>query len=463
MRTRRPRTSPRRNKCPSSADDGTPFDINVSVAIVGGGACGLTAALAARDAGRDVMLFERDAAPGGSTAMSSGMIPACGTRLQRDAGIGDDTPERMAADIQARARGEADPDLLDLMCRSSGPAIDWLTERHGLDLELVKGPLYPGHSRRRTHAPPAHDGKVLVAGLAAAAQRAGVDIVCEARVTGLITDSGDGRRIAGFAVERPDGKTERVGCAALILASSGFGGNPDMVRRHIPAVADGAYFGHEGNKGDAIVWGAELGAELRHMGAWQGHGAIAVPHGALVSWALMSGGGILVNRDGHRFADEARGSSDLAPDVVAQPGGFAWAVYDDALHQRAMQFPDYRQLNELGAVKQAADLESLAQVLGIPAGTLSAALAETGLHPPCCAIRVTGGLLHTQGGLAVDERARVCDRAGKPFPNLFAGGGAACGVSGPAHWGYLSGNGLLSAVTLGRIAGREAARVEPAD
>ena len=48
---------------------------------------------------------------------------------------------------------------------------------------------------------------------------------------------------------------------------------------------------------------------------------------------------------------------------------------------------------------------------------------------------------------------------GSPLPNLFAGGGAACGVSGPAVWGYLSGNGLLTAVTLGRIAGMEAARL----
>jgi fumarate reductase flavoprotein subunit len=430
---------------------------------VGGGACGLVAALAARDAGRDVMLFERDPVPGGSTAMSSGMIPACGTRLQQDAGIGDDTPERMAADIQAQARGDADVDLLDLMCRTSGPAIDWLTERHGVNLELVAGPPYPGHSRQRTHAPPSHDGKDLVAGLASAAQRAGVDIVCNAKVAGLITDNGDGRRILGFTVERPGGETETVGCAALILASSGFGGNPDMVRRHIPAVADGAYFGHGGNKGDAILWGGELGAELRHMGAWQGHGAIATPHGALVSWALMSGGGILVNRDGCRFADEARGSSDVAPEVVAQPDGFAWAVFDARLHDAAMRFPDYRQLDELGAVRRGGDSNELAASCGLPAENLAKALAETGLHQPYCAIRVTGGLLHTQGGLAVDDQARVCDRAGKPFANLFAGGGAACGVSGPAHWGYLSGNGLLSAVTLGRIAGREAARVEPAE
>ena len=444
---------------PVRADDGRDFDINVSVAIVGGGACGLTAALAARDAGRDVMLFERDSTPGGSTAMSSGMIPACGTRLQREAGIDDDTPERMAADIQARARGTADTNLLNLVCRESGPAIDWLTERHGLDLELVKGPPHPGHSRQRTHAPPTHDGKDLVAGLTAAAQRAGVDIVCGARVVELITDNSDVRCVAGLVVERPDGKTERVGCAALILASSGFGGNPDMVRRHIPAIADGAYFGHEGNKGDAILWGEKLGAELRHMGAWQGHGAIAIPHGALVSWALMSGGGILVNGKGIRFADEARGSSDLAPDVVAQPGGFAWAIFDARLHESAMRFPDYRQLAELGAVKAGDDVESLARACELPTENLSAALAKTGLNQPLYAIRVTGGLLHTQGGLAVDGHARVIDRAGRPFLNLFAGGGAACGVSGPAHWGYLSGNGLLSAVTLGRIAGRETARV----
>ena len=441
------------------AHDGTPFDIAVSVAIVGGGACGLTAALAARDAGQDVMLFERDAAPGGSTALSSGMIPACGTRLQREAGIDDDTPERMVADIQARARGAVDPDLLNLICRESGPAIDWLTESHGLDLELVAGPPHPGHGRQRTHAPPSHDGKDLIAGLTVAAQRAGVDIVCGARVTELITDDSDGRRIAGFVVERPGGETERVGCAALVLASSGFGGNPDLVRRHIPAIADGAYFGHEGNKGEAILWGAELGAELRHMGAWQGHGAIAVPHGALVSWALMSGGGILVNRDGDRFADEARGSSDLAPEVVAQPGGFAWAIYDARLHESAMRFPDYRQLEELGAVRTGDDAADLARACGVPAEDLSAVLAETDLHPPYCAIRVTGGLLHTQGGLAVDDKARVIDQAGRPFVNLFAGGGAACGVSGPAHWGYLSGNGLLSAITLGRIAGREAAGI----
>ena len=438
------------------AQGGAPFDINLSVAVIGGGACGLTAALAAREAGVDVMLFERGPTLGGSTALSSGMIPACGTRQQRAAGINDDNPERMAADIQEKARGKADPDLLDLVCRTSGPVIDWLTDGHGLSLELVSGPPYPGHSRQRTHAPPSHDGRDLVAMLVAAAQKAGVDIVCNAAVTELRTE---GRHVVGLTVERPGGKTETVGCGALILASSGFGGNPDLLRRHIPEIADGAYFGHEGNRGEAMIWGEALGADLRHMGAWQGHGAIAVPHGALVSWALMSGGGILVNREGRRFAYESRGSSELAPEVVAQPGGIAWAIYDARLHESAMRFADYRQLMELGAVKGGMVRDDLADSCGLPSRAPYAALADTILKPPFYAIRVTGGLLHTQGGLAVDGRARVMARDGTVIPRLFAGGGAACGVSGPAHWGYLSGNGLLSAVTLGYVAGREAAQI----
>jgi fumarate reductase flavoprotein subunit len=77
--------------------------------------------------------------------------------------------------------------------------------------------------------------------------------------------------------------------------------------------------------------------------------------------------------------------------------------------------------------------------------------------PPLHAIQVTGALFHTQGGLDIDTHARVRHVDGKPFPNLLAAGGAARGVSGNAVWGYLSGNGLLSAVAGGWIAARTAA------
>jgi fumarate reductase flavoprotein subunit len=73
--------------------------------------------------------------------------------------------------------------------------------------------------------------------------------------------------------------------------------------------------------------------------------------------------------------------------------------------------------------------------------------------------RVVPGLFHTQGGLMVDADGRVLRPDGRPIANLFAGGGAAAGLSGRAGaGGYASGNGLLSAIGLGRLAGLAAAQ-----
>jgi fumarate reductase flavoprotein subunit len=85
---------------------------------------------------------------------------------------------------------------------------------------------------------------------------------------------------------------------------------------------------------------------------------------------------------------------------------------------------------------------------------------EQQLQGPWFAIQVTGALFHTQGGLEVDALGRVLRAADhQPLPNLFAGGGAARGVSGAGDSGYLSGNGLLSAVVMGTLAGRSAAQL----
>jgi fumarate reductase flavoprotein subunit len=83
--------------------------------------------------------------------------------------------------------------------------------------------------------------------------------------------------------------------------------------------------------------------------------------------------------------------------------------------------------------------------------------AAAALLPPFKAVKVTGALFHTQGGLKVDGQARVLDNNNNPLPNLLAAGGAAAGVSGPHAGGYLSGNGLLTATVLGRVAGSAAA------
>jgi len=453
---------------------GIEFPLSVPVLVIGGGACGLVAALAAHDAGAEVLVLERDPSPSGSTAMSSGMIPAAGTSLQKARGV-DDTPAIMAADIQAKAHGENDQIMVDAICAASGPIVDWLVQQHQVPLRLVEGFLYPGHSKPRMHAPASRSGADLIAGLLSAANAADIDIVCDATVTTLFAEP-DGR-VRGVALTRPDGTTEQIGCDALVLACSGFGGNADLVKRHIPEITGAQYYGHTGNRGDALLWGEALGAAVKHLGAYQGHGSLAMPHAVLITWALMMEGGFQVNANGERFSCEHDGYSEQAMRVIAQPGGFAWNIYDERLHKLGLEFEDYRDAFKGGAVKSAGSIEALAELCGVPPEALAATLEETrrlaggqgqdrfgrdfttkpALEAPFYAVKVTGALFHTQGGLNVDVEARVLRPDGSLLPNLLAGGGAACGLSGRGRDGYLSGNGLLMATVLGAKAGRSAA------
>jgi fumarate reductase flavoprotein subunit len=447
-------------------------EVSADVAIIGAGACGLIAALAA--AGAEVVVIERDRTPSGSTALSSGFIPAAGTRWQRDIGVADDSPALFAADILAKSHDEADRGEASRAAAGCGPALEWLADAHGVPFHVLEGFLYPGHSRLRMHAVPERTGAALEARLLAAAEAAGVQLLTQAHATGLFAD--EAGRVHGVRIARPDGAEEHIGCGALVLACNGYGGSPELVRAHIPALADALYFGHAGNQGDALLWGTALGAAARDLGACQGHGSVAHPHGALITWALMMEGGIQVNSAGERFWNEHEGYSEAAVAVLAQPGGIAYDVFDDRLLSLAMGFEDFRNARAAGAVRSGADAAGLAAACGLPAEALAASIAEVrrlaaaratdgfgrpftapALEPPFHAVRVTGALFHTQGGLVVDDTARVLRADGTRLPNLFAGGGAARGVSGGQIAGYLSGNGLLTAVTLGRAAGMAAA------
>ena len=447
-------------------------DAHVTVVVVGGGACGLTAALMLHDAGVECAVLERDATPTGSTALSSGFVPAPGTLVQRAAGI-EDSPARFVADITAKAKGRAAPHLVDAYARAIGPALDALQARHGLQWQVLDGFLYPGHSVRRMHATPEKTGASLMGRLANAVAAADVPLVLNATVRELWVNAG--QRVIGIGYEPPDGAMHYLSCDAVILACNGFGGNPAMVQELLPEMRDALFAGHTGNDGSAIAWGQALGARLADMGGYQGHGSWAIPQGALISWALMMEGGIQVNAVGERFHDETQGYSEASVKVLAQPGGVAWNVFDGPLLSLARTFPDFVDAEAAGALKRCDSAPALAAVIGCDASKLIATLADTAsaasqkddknriftrsLQAPFYAVKVTGALFHTQGGLDIDATCRVLDGQGQPLPNLLAAGGAARGVSGDAVWGYLSGNGLLSAVAGGYIAAHTAAQL----
>lgn len=452
-----------------------PFDFETQVIVIGAGGTGLCAALAAHDCGAEAVVIERDPTPLGSTAMSTGLIPASGTPEQAAHGI-EDSPERFTADVMAKTKGRTDEAFVHNLARESAETISWLRDSHGVPLDLVDGFLYPGHSAKRMYGTPHRTGGELMAALEAAVNGAEIPVLTDAAVTALHTD---GPVITGVRVQRPDGEEEDIGCKALILACSGFAGNEDMVARLIPEMEGAVFHGHPGNKGDAIAWGEELGALMEDMAGYQGHGGLAAGHGVPILWPLIVEGGFQVNLAGERFSNEAAGYSEQAAKINAQEGKIAFSIFDERLHQLMLQFEDYQDALRAGAVTEAADTAELAAKTRLPASALQAAIAEVEeltrsgqtdsfgrnfggkpvLQGPWRAARVTGALFHTQGGLVVDKDARVLKKDGSAFSNLFAGGGAARGISGPGADGYLAGNGLLTATSLGKIAGRAAARM----
>ncbi len=448
---------------------------SVPIVVVGGGATGLTAALAARDAGVEVLVIERDGQPMGTTAMSTGLIPAAGSRIQREAGI-TDSAELFAADIAGKAEGEVDWALVAHLAAQSARTVDWLADEHKVALSLVEGFTYPGHSALRMHGMPSRSGGELMGALASACEDAGVDILTDSLVEELHVDASD--RVIGVGTIRPDGAREVIGCQALILACCGFAGNEAMVRDLIPELEHATFYGHPGNRGHAIAWGRDLGAAMADLGAYQGHGGLAAGHAIPILWPLIAEGGIQVNRAGQRFHNEAAGYSEAAVAVLEQDGHVAWSIYDEARHRIMRQFDDYSQALSAGCILKADTLAELARLAGVDAAGLEASVAQTHelvqsgdadrfgrsfagkapLEAPFYGVKVTGALFHTQGGLEVDTDGRVLRSSGEPFANLYAGGGAARGVSGSGANGYIAGNGLLTATTLGRLAGEHAAR-----
>lgn len=450
------------------------FDFKVPVLVAGAGACGATAALAAAEGGTAVLVVERDDRAGGSTGMSQGLVCAAGTRSQIEHGIADDA-DHFFADIMAKARGETDPVIARTLAANSAPALEWLIDRHGLPWQLdTSFRASYGNTRQRLHGWPGHSGLDMVQLLHARMSDAGIDVLLETKLIDIFAD--DKGYIRGVALERADGAIERVGCETLVLACGGFGANRDMTDRYMPETRSLRYNGHEGSHGEAILLGEKLGAALGDMGAYQGYAMLTDPQGISVPPPVLLEGGVIVNAQGARFTDETADIAGMVHPLAAQPGGGGWVIYDAAIEARCATIPELAALIELNAPKRADTAKELAQLIGAD----PALLAETIAHmhrigtaggrdalgrdwadakpprPPYRALKVTGALYHTQGGLQVDPHARVLRRDGTPFPNLFAGGGSARSVSGPSSWGYLPAMGLTTAITLGWIAGREA-------
>jgi len=450
------------------------WDMEADVLVVGAGGCGLAAAIAAHDDGANVVIIEKRDRPGGNTSLSTGSIPGAGSRFQRAANI-NDSPETMLADLE-RIAGEHDlPDVSNALVSISAKLCEWLVDRVPVRLNLITDYCHVGHTVPRLHAPPSRRGQDLMDDLLAGASQRDIPLAVgnPARRL-LLSESGE---VTGVVIGGSGVESTRIKAGKVILACNGFAANRELVKKFCPEIAGAEYFGALGSEGEAVVWGRDLGAGMANMSAYQGYAAVAYPHGSLLSWTTIEKGGVLVNSFGRRFGNEDLGYSAYARLVLAQKTE-VFAIFDERVREITSKEDEFRELVKLGGIKLAASVAELASLFKLPADNLTQTIdtynsaardgedsfgrRRFGIAPmqaPYCICRVTPGLFHTQGGLAIDSVGHVLKQDGTPIANLFAGGGAAGGISGRAGaGGYASGNGLLAAIGLGYLSGKTAAK-----
>lgn len=471
------------------------FDLETEIAIVGFGGSGGCAALEARRAGREVMLFERSSGAGGSTALSACEMylgGSGGTALQKALGI-EDTSENFRAYLDACFGLNADPDRVDMFVEGAAAHFDWMAALgvrykpslfEGRDVVAMTGDSlqYSGNERvnwfaeRAKPVPRAHlaadadhnGGQVVMAALRRNVEEAGVDIRYDARALRLVQD--DAGAVRGLVV-RIDNRELRVRAGrGVILCAGGFIMNERMTRQHLPHLEGiSTRHGNPGDMGDGILMGVAAGGHAINMG--QAFFGIATYPPAQLTY------GILVNRTGQRFVAEDSYISRIGDAALKQPDGLIYLFISDKHFAR----PDYVNGTEIVAVGET--VEEVEREAKLPEGTLQHSVAFYNAHagkgvdplfdkaakwlepfdtPPFALVSYRLADIKqsafTLGGLDVLPTGEVVtpnDR--RPIPGLFAAGRTVAGIPRTGA-GYASGMSIADVTFFGRAAGRQAAQ-----
>lgn len=483
---------------------GRPREIQSDVVVVGSGIAGLSAAVTAAQAGAKVTLLER--APiedrGGNTRWTEAFM-----RMKSEDEVADDFEAHFAANagyhldpalVQetagsfeersalAKVLPFTDPDVIATFAENAGPTLNWL-KSFGVRFDFLPSYLI---TTCTTRLAPIGGGLALVEALAPAAEAAGVDVHYQTTAKGLLQD--DMGRTIGIRATAKDNQSIDCMAPSVILACGGFEGNPEMLTHyigpaasHLRPVARGGYY----NRGEGVRMALDAGAApCGDYGLF--HAEPLDPRsGAPEPILLIFNYGILVNRLGNRFVDEAPATVDatyerITRQVFEQPGSVAYIIFDGSMDD----VPGWQRAVRSDVPPFSADsLEELAAQIDVPAEQLTETVREfnaacpatdnfkpletDGLatapgfvprksnwsrpiaNPPYKAFPLMCGNCFTFGGLKVDPAARVLNTSGEVMPGLYAAGE----TMGIYYGTYTGATSVLRGAVFGRIAGREAA------
>lgn len=441
-------------------------DTTTDIVVVGGGGAGLSAALAATERGAKVILLEKMPMVGGNTNYATGGINAADTKLQKQLGI-EDSAELYYADTMKGGKNLNNPLLLKKLTTESKNIIDWLIAK-GTDLTEVS--YSGGQSVKRIHRPTGGKavGPVIVEALNSNLEKLGVDVRTDSEVVRILKNKG---KVDGVVV-KSRGKEYTIHSKAVIMATGGFGANPEMVSENNPNLKG---FGSTNNpaitgEGIKLVQGA--GGDFVDMDQIQTHPTVVHNTSDMITESVRGEGAILVNREGKRFINELETRDVVSKAELAQTGKSAFLIFDQGTRDNLSAINGYV---KKGFTKEAETIEGLAKIISIDGKELKATIekynsfvksgedkefGKKGLpreivKGPFYAIEVSPAVHHTMGGVRINDSTEVLDKAGKPIPGLYAAGEITGGVHGGNRIG---GNAVTDITVFGKIAGETAAK-----
>ena len=440
-------------------------NITTDVVVVGGGGAGLSAAIAAREKGAEVVLVEKMLMLGGNTNYATAGINAANTKLQKKLGI-EDNAELFYKDTMKGGKNVNNPELVKKLTADSANIIDWLTER-GADLSEVV--FTGGQSAKRTHRPTGGQavGPVIVDALAETAEKDGIDVRTESEVTKLIKT---GDKVTGVEVKHK-GETYNITAKAVVMATGGFGANAKMVAEYKPSLEGFGSTNSPAITGEGIKMVKAVGGDLVDMTEIQTHPTVVHKKTAMITEAVRGEGAILINREGKRFVSELETRDVVSKAELEQTGKSAFLVFDQEVREKLGAINGYVRK---GFTVEGATVEELAGKIGVDAKGLvdtmakyngyvkagedkdfgKTALPRELVKAPFYAIEVSPAVHHTMGGVRINTNAEVLTADGKVIPGLFAAGEITGGVHGANRIG---GNAVTDITVYGKTAGENAA------
>lgn len=463
--------------------------LNADIAIVGAGAAGQTAAIRASELGKKVVLLEKMPFAGGAAAVNGGTVVIQGSKIQKDAGVKDDSPAIMTEDYIKNGHNLNDRRMLALYVNNVGPMVDWATTCAGMKLNTKAG-----FTNEAEHSKPrvmrwVDGAQGATRYFKAAVARSGTKLLLGTPAKELIVKDG---KVVGVKAQGSDGTVYTINAPAVILTTGGFGANKSMLSGNLK---NALYYGVKSSNGEGHQMAMKIGAKTQMMdlGKIYPNGMEVAPGIAKSTiWsnkaAFEDNSGIMVNKAGKRVISELDTNHNIKNEEVKQ-GGKLFILMDEPSYQAFLT-----KLNITGISKEDMDkwlaqdgkgypivvkadtIEAVANKAGVngaelaktvakyngyvkvgkdsdfnrPAKFMKKQIASVG---PYYVVEQQPRFATTMGGVVTNDKLNVVDKNNKPIPGLFAAGelvGGAMGDDSPP------GGNMAWAMTSGKLAAEQA-------